>query len=216
MPARPVPPRDNPLHNPLHQEGQDVTIAMTEFALRKWEPDANGRTAIQGLPPDQLVALCNQAIADGAELASGYALFCKHLFLENPSPTCCGFAPITDANRQLIRSGYHSRREGELAVLERWFEGLDAPRANYLDVILYSHAQLVKEAAAFPEEQAVPDCDWGIVGIIPTLEPIEPPLPPITQLRNALGVAEGGSGVPIDVAAYNRAVAFWDEHASIK
>ena len=46
------------------------------------------------------------------------------------------------------------RREGERAVLERWFEGLDAPRANWLDVILYSHAQLVLEAQDYAEGSA--------------------------------------------------------------
>ncbi|MES1154207.1 MAG: DUF3228 family protein, partial [Rhodanobacter sp.] len=40
------------------------------------------------------------------------------------------------------------------------------------------------------------------------------PMVPITMLRNALGVAEGGSGVPLDRAAYRRAVAFWERHAN--
>jgi hypothetical protein len=37
---------------------------------------------------------------------------------------------------------------------------------------------------------------------------------PITMLRNVLGVTEGGSGVPLDRAAYRRAVAFWEQHAN--
>jgi hypothetical protein len=37
---------------------------------------------------------------------------------------------------------------------------------------------------------------------------------PITMMRNALGVAEGGSGVPIDRVAYARSVAFWSAHAN--
>jgi len=41
-------------------------------------------------------------------------------------------------------------------------------------------------------------------------------MPPITQLRNALGVAEGGSGVPVDRVAYARAVEFWEKHAPIR
>ena len=102
-------------------------------------------------------------------------------------------------------------------MLERWFEGLEAPIASYLDVILYSHAQLVKEAESFPAEAAdVPVCDWGIVSIIGTLTPTEPPMPPITQLRNALGTAEGGSGAAIDATKYAAAVAFWDRHAAVK
>lgn len=187
-------------------------IEMTDFALRNWEPGSSG-TRIEGISPEALVALCNRS--DGP-LVDGYAPFCKHLFLKNETPTRCGFAPITAKNRGHLRSGYRARREGERAVLERWFEGMDAPRAEWLDVILYSHAQLVAEAADFPEEQPVPDCDWGIVSIIGVLAPEEPPMPPITQLRNALGREEGGSGRPIDADAYDRAVAFWETHAAVR
>ncbi|MEZ5841862.1 MAG: DUF3228 family protein [Hyphomicrobiales bacterium] len=112
-----------------------MQIALTSFALRQWDPERAG-TRIVGLSPDELVRLCNAAVGGGAVLADGYAPFCKHLFLENPSPTRAAFAPVTEANRHLLRSGYKARREGELAVLERWFEGLEAPRAGYLDVIL--------------------------------------------------------------------------------
>jgi hypothetical protein len=37
---------------------------------------------------------------------------------------------------------------------------------------------------------------------------------PITMLRNALGVEEGGSGVPLEREAYRVAVAFWEAHAN--
>jgi len=188
-------------------------IALTSFARRNWEPGASG-TWIVGIEPEALVALCNEAVADGAPLVAGYAPFCKHLFLENPSQTRCGFAPVTDENRALLQSGYLARREGELAVLERWFEAIEAPVAKHLDVILYSRAQLLIEAEAFPEE--VPDCDWGIVSTLGVLKPEEPPMPPITQLRNALGAAEGGSGVPVDPDAYDKAVAFWENHAAVR
>ena len=189
---------------------------MTNFALRNWE-SGRSSTRIEGMRPDELVAKCNQALASGADLVPGYAPFCVHLFLKNETPTRCGFAAITEANSRLLHSGYQARREGELTVLERWFEGLEAPIAAYLDVILYSHDQLVKEAAEFPaDEAAVPACDWGIVSIIGTLTASEPPMPPITQLRNALGPAEGGSGAPIDPEKYAAAVAFWDSHAAVK
>ena len=186
-------------------------IEITEFALRNWEEGAS--TRIVGLSPEELVAQCN---VGSGPLVDGYAPFCKHLFLENTSDTRAAFAPVSDENQHLLRSGYIARREGERAVLERWFEGLEAPRAGWLDVILYSHAQLVEEARDYPDEQPVPDCDWGIVSIIAVLEPKEPPMPPITQMRNALGREEGGSGVTLDVEAYDKAVAFWDRHAAIR
>lgn len=189
-------------------------IAMTDFALRNWHPDASG-TRIIGLTPQELIHRCNTAVAQGTPLVDGYAPFCKHLFLENDTPTLCGFAPITADNAHLLRSGYRARREGEMPVLERWFD-TPAPRANWLDVILYSHAQMLAEAADYPEDQSVPDCDWGVVSIIGTLTPTEPPMPPITQWRNALGRAAGGSGQPIDPASYARAADFWDRHAAVK
>ena len=135
-----------------------MRIALTDFALRNWQEGAS--TRILGLTPDALVALCNAA---DSPLVEGYAPFCKHLFLENPSDTRAAFAPITDETRPFLTSGYVARRAGERAVLERWFDGLEAPRARWLDVILYSHAQLVKEAHDYPDEQPVPECDWGIV-----------------------------------------------------
>lgn len=189
-------------------------IDITDFARRNWEPSASG-TRIEGISPEELTRRCNAAVASGAELIGGYAPFCKHLFLRNDTPTRCGFAPITAENAHLLHSGYRARREGEMPVLERWFEG-EAPLAGWLDVILYSHAQLVAEAADYPEDQDVPECDWGIVSIIGTLEPVEPPMPPITQWRNALGRAAGGSGNPIDPEAYAKAVEFWDRHAAVK
>lgn len=190
-------------------------IAITDFALRNWEPGASG-TLIRGLTPEALVVLCKEAVAGGQALVAGYAPFCKHLFLPNETDTGAAFAPITEANRGQLRSGYRARRPGERAVLERWFEGIEAPRAKWLDVILYSHEQLLAEAADYPEEFDVPACDWGIISIIGTLEPSEPPMPPITQMRNALGRAEGGSGQPINVESYDKAVEFWDRHAIIR
>jgi len=192
-----------------------LRIAITGFALRQWD-EAAGRKRILGLSPTELVNECNRAVEEGADLTEGYAPFCCHLFLKNTTPTVCSFAPITDQNRALLNSGYVARRDGELAVLERWFEDVEPPRAEYLDVIVYSKQQLELEAAGRPDDDAPPDCDWAIVSVIGTLCAAEPPMPPITQLRNALGVREGGSGVPIDRKAYARAVEFWEAHAPIR
>ncbi len=93
-----------------------MRIAITEFALRNWEPGASG-TRMLGISPDDLVRRGNQALADGTALVPGYAPFCKHLFLPNDTPTLCGFAPVTEGNRHLLRSGYRARRDGERAVL---------------------------------------------------------------------------------------------------
>ncbi len=38
---------------------------------------------------------------------------------------------------------------------------------------------------------------------------------PITIMRNALGQEEGGSGVPLDKAAYEASLAFWQDRAPV-
>lgn len=38
---------------------------------------------------------------------------------------------------------------------------------------------------------------------------------PITIMRNALGTEHGGSGVPIDVKAYNESVDYWQTRAPV-
>ena len=100
----------------------------------------------------------------------------------------------------------HPQAEDAMADL-RWFDGVEAPVANYFVVILYRADQRAKEGAAI-------DGDWGVVGCLYTAEPEEIPMAPITMMRNALGVEEGGSGVPVDRDAYRRAVEFWDSTAN--
>lgn len=146
--------------------------------------------------------------------APGYAPFCKHLFVRNFTNAKAGVAEITEANVRLLHSGYVARRPGERAVLTRWFERADLVAAGWddtcpwLDLVLYSQEQMSKEG------QPVLG-DWAIVSINSAIEPAEAPMPPITMMRNALGVAEGGSGVVLDDAAYNASVAFWDRHATV-
>ncbi len=137
----------------------------------------------------------------------GYAPFCKLHVHRNWTSTRCSAIAITAGNRHLLRSAYEARTPDELPVLVRWFEELEPPVANFLVPILYSREQMAKEGTPV-------DADWGIVGCLYTQEPSEIPMVPITMLRNALGVAEGGSGVPIDREAYARAVDFWSRHAN--
>lgn len=74
-------------------------------------------------------------------------------------------------------------------------------------MILYSREQLAKEGT-------LTEADWGVVGCMYTAEPVETPMTPITMMRNALGVAKGGSGVALNSKAYHRSVEFWSLHAN--
>lgn len=180
-------------------------IVLSRFARRRLFPTDGRRNAITGTDAESFEAYLNGH--EPEQVLEGYAPFCKLHVHRNWTTTQCAAVPITDENRQLLRSGYEARNSEELPVLVRWFAGLDAPRAEYLIVILYDREQMHKEGDHI-------EGDWGVVGCLGTLTPEPTPLNPITMMRNALGVEEGGSGVLINREEYLQAVAFWDAHAN--
>lgn len=182
-----------------------MSIVLTDFARVRLFPKDGRRTAILDCSPAAFERTLNEQVP--LKILEGYAPFCQLHVHRNWTGTRCSVVPITDDNRHQLRSGYEARTAEELPVLVRWFEGVEPPVACYLLPILYSRAQLDREGVRV-------DADWGVVGCLYTLEPEEIPMAPITMLRNALGVAEGGSGVPLDRAAYRRSVAFWERHAN--
>jgi hypothetical protein len=171
---------------------------------------------------------------DPSNLHPGYAPFCKHIFLKNDftdARVCV--LPITPDNEHCLRTKYEARSEKELPVLSRYFVrelleenaregGGDVkdvfPVAKYIDLILYSREQIVKENAAMGKdtdggkEETAP---WGIVSIKAQDVDHELPMTPITAMRNALGKEEGGSGVPLDRDSYMAAFEYWKGHATV-
>lgn len=182
-----------------------MSIVLTPFARTRLFPSSGRRNALMGTTPEEFARYLNAH--QPLQVLDGYAPFCKLHVHRNWTPTRCLTVPITEQNRHLLRSAYEARSRGELPVLVRWFEGVEPPVAAYLVVILYSRGQMAREGTPI-------DADWGIVGCLATAEPAEIPMAPITMLRNALGVAEGGSGVPLDRAAYQRSVEFWERNAN--
>src|SRR5690606_9317338 len=182
-----------------------MRIVLTDFARPRLFAGEPRRNTIQDITPEQFEQYLN-ANAPLQELP-GYAPFCRLHVHRNWTSTRCLTVPVTAANQHLLRSAYEARNSAELPVLVRWFEGVEPPVADYLVVILYSREQLAKEGSPITAE-------WGIVGCMYTSEPAEIPMAPITMMRNALGVAEGGSGVPLDREAYRRSVEYWNTHAN--
>lgn len=182
-----------------------MSIAMTEFARARLFPKAARANTMQDCTSEQFVDRLNTSAP--VKVLAGYAPFCQLHVYDNWTSTRCLTIPITDGNRHLLRSAYEARTREELPVLARWFEGIDAPRADYLVVILYDREQLAREGTII-------DADWGVVGCLYTATPEEVPMAPITMMRNALGVEEGGSGVPLDRDAYRRSVDFWQNNAN--
>lgn len=181
-----------------------MAIVLTEFARPRLFPAEPRRNTIQDCTAEQFVQRLNAETP--VAVLDGYAPFCKLHVHRNWTRTRCMTIPIDDGNRHRLRSAYEARNSSELPVLVRWFEGVEPPVAEYLIVILYDREQMAKEGTPI-------DADWGIVGCLYTMTPEETPMTPITMMRNALGVEEGGSGVPIDREAYRRAVAFWEGNA---
>ena len=182
-----------------------MSIALTDFARSRLFPRDGRRTAILDCTPDAFIARLNDE--PPLRVLDGYAPFCKLHVHANWTPTRCSVIAITDGNRYLLRSGYEARSRDELPVLVRWFEGLEPPVADYLIPILYNREQLAREGTLI-------DADWGVVGCLYTQAPEEIPMVPITAMRNALGVAEGGSDVALDRESYRQSVAFWERHAN--
>jgi hypothetical protein len=182
-----------------------MRIVLTEFARPRLFPRERRRNTIQDITAAEFERYLNEH--SPWKVLDGYAPFCKLHVHRNWTSTRCLTVPITDTNRHLLRSAYEARHSSELPVLVRWFEGVEPPVADYLIVILYNREQLATEGSPI-------DADWGIVGCMYGSVAEEIPMTPITMMRNALGVSEGGSGVPLDRAAYCRAVDYWNAHAN--
>jgi hypothetical protein len=182
-----------------------MSIVLTDFARPRLFPRERRANTIQDCTPEAFVRHLNTV--EPVAVLDGYAPFCKLHVHRNWTSTRCLSVPIDDDNRHLLRSGYEARNRDELPVLVRWFEGLEPPVAAFLIPILYSREQLAREGTSI-------EADWGVVGCMYTAEPLETPMAPITMMRNALGVDEGGSGVAVERDAYLRSVAVWDTHAN--
>ena len=182
-----------------------MSIFLTDFARTRLFPRQPRGNTIQDCTPEGFERHLNDH--PPLKVLPGYAPFCQLHVHRNWTGTRCLTVPVSDANRHLLRSAYEARSRGELPVLVRWFEGVEPPVADYLVVILYSREQLAKEGTRI-------DADWGVVGCLYTMAPEEIPMAPVTMMRNALGVEEGGSGVPLDREAYRRSVEFWESNAN--
>ena len=182
-----------------------MRIILTDFARPRLFPKAPRPNTIQDISAAEFEDYLN-AHTPLLDLP-GYAPFCRLHVHANWTSTRCLTIPITDDNRHCLRSAYEARHRSELPVLVRWFEGVIAPVAAYLIPILYSSEQLEREGTPI-------DGDWGVVGCLYTDSPQEIPMAPITMMRNALGVQEGGSGVALDARAYRESVDYWSIHAN--
>ena len=146
-------------------------------------------------------------------IENGYADFCKLLFIPNNTEAKPFYIKREPFVYPYIRTEYNARTKDELPVLIEYAKiPWEVEKAKYLMVILYNKEQLEKEANSKIDK----NFEYGVVGIRPVNEMIEPPLPPITIMRNSLGVEYGGSGVKIDEKEYLKSVQFWSKNVMVK
>lgn len=184
-----------------------MKIILPEFAYTHFHDDKHS-PAIPYRTPWQFEQEINLKTPD--LIADGYAPFCKLLYFENFVDAQAGIVPITPENIFYIKTEYEARRESELPVLMRYLPGeLVKEKAKHICVIVYDREQMAKEGSPI-------DGDFAVVNILRLMDAVEPPIPPITMMRNALGVSEGGSGVPLDREKYMASVSFWSKNVAVK
>jgi len=204
-----------------------LKIVLDPFCFKQFEPAAG--SLFINFDKDAFTERVNDyylKVKDEGGLYDGYAPFCKHLFIENFTDAISAYIRITPENEKFMKTGYEARRENELPVLARWIDRKmleeatenPIPKAKYLDIILYSKAQIQEEnkATEHQDPNADVDYDFGIVSVKPQNDGHETPMNPMTMMRNALGKEHGGSGVALDWDQYRKSVAFWQDHAILK
>lgn len=191
-----------------------MSIQMSRFAKRQCNPDFKG-TKVSPAIIEKLISLAESP----QKVCQGYAPFCEIRTLSNRGDdkkflfedlNCL----IVDKKKALqqgatLHTAYEARTKEELPVLVEWVTGVIPPPAEFIHLILYNKEQLRKEHDPI-------DSKWGIVSISTSASIEIEPMRPITAMRNALGVKEGGSGIPIDRLAYQRSVSYWSRHIMVR
>ncbi len=197
-------------------------IEYDPFVNRQFSPGFSG-TKVDLEIKDQLLERINDfyKIGKNTMLDSEWD-FCKYLVIENTFDVKCAVREITLDIYPYIRTDYVQRTPDELAILSRFAQlppGFKSQKANYVVLVLYSREQLEKEFKPKEDGQEFyfdDSVEWGIVSIMGTMEPKPDPLVPITIMRNALGIEEGGNGETLNRDSYNESVEFWSKYILVK
>lgn len=196
-----------------------MKVEFTNFSLRQFSPTFAG-TKLPLKHKNLIEFMINNTYDSWFEFKDSYQDFCKYLIIKNDfNDIKSGTIKLNWFTKLFVKSGYSSRTEKEIEVLSRWVKlpfWFKRPKAEYLVFVLYSSEQLIKELKNDEALELSDDCKWGVVAILGTSQPNPDPMPPITIMRNALGVEEGGNGVVLDHNLYNESVEFWKNNILIK
>lgn len=198
-------------------------IEYDPFVNRQFSPGFSG-TKVDLEIKEELLQVINDTYINGdsKQLLNSEWEFCKYLVIKNDFDVKCAVREITLDIYPYIRTDYVQRTPDELPVLSRFVQlppGFKGQKANYIVLVLYSREQLQKEFKPKEEGQEFyfdDNVEWGIVSIMGTLLPYPDPLVPVTIMRNALGIEEGGNGETLNRKVYNESVEFWSKHILVK
>jgi hypothetical protein len=198
-------------------------IEYDPFVTRQFSQNFSG-TKVNLEIKDELLEVINDAYdyASTETMLDSEWGFCKYLVLPNEFGVKCAVREITLDIYPYIRTDYSQRTPEELAILTRYVQlppGFKSAEANYIVLVLYSKEQLQKEFKPKEDGQEFyfdDDVEWGVVSIMGTMEPKPDPLVPITIMRNALGIEEGGNGETLNREVYNESVEFWSKYILVK
>ena len=190
-----------------------MDIAITNFAKRQYNEDFTG-TYVTPSMVEEIIELAQSPYL----IHAGYAEFCKIITIANKTAKGFRFPSIISnvisrkearAQGGVFHTAYEARTSEELPVLVEWVSGVEKKAAQFVHIIVYSKQQLEEEGENITAQ-------WGIVSINGSTQSKLEPMKPITAMRNALGVNEGGSGVALDRRAYKTSVAFWSDYIAIR
>lgn len=199
-------------------------IEYDPFVSRQFSPSFSG-TKVDLEIKETLLEVANDAyefeIPNVTYMLDSEWDFCKYLVIPNEFDVKCAVREITLDIYPYIRTDYAQRTPDELAILTRFVQlppGFRSQKANYIVFVLYSREQLEKEFKPKEGQEFYFDdsVEWGVVAIMGTMEPKPDPLVPITIMRNALGVEEGGNGEKLNKEVYKNSVEFWSKYILVK
>lgn len=189
-----------------------MKIEITNFAKRQYKKDYKG-TKVSEEIVKKLIQL-----AQSANCYEGYAPFCKIISIRNQQDDGSFLFDfkylVTNkeealTNNAILHTAYEARTPEELPILTEWVSNISVSIAPFIHIIVYSREQLEKE-------NDIIQANWGIVNIITAGQFTEEPMKPMTIMRNALGIEEGGSGVALNAKAYHKSVQFWSKNIMIR
>ena len=195
-------------------------IKYDTFVNRQFKPTFAG-TKIPYEIKDELL----EAFNNSTTILDSPWDFCKYVVIENTFNIKCATMPITLDVYPFIRTDYSSRTPQELPILSRFVQlppGYTLPNSNYVVAVLYSRGQLLEEfnqskkSTDDAEFLLSEDTTYGIVAVMGTEYEYPDPMVPITIMRNALGMDEGGNGETLNRDLYNESVEFWSKNILIK